>query len=219
MSIQKFIKGFCALDNSKSTSEKFWDFCELGFCAYAKLTAHQKRAEELETRYMQIVSSYKDKDTIRAYPEFLVMVMNGVIEGEDFLGKIAMEIGALDAKTGQFFTPLPVSRMMAEITLIDASNIIDTHGYITVNEPTSGAGGMVLAMSKTLENKGYIPNHHMLVNAQDISRLCYHMCFLQLSFAGIPAFVERCDTLKMERFDCAWTPATVSFYKRHGRLF
>jgi hypothetical protein len=59
----------------------------------------------------------------------------------------------------------------------------------------------------------------MLVNAIDISPLCFHMTFLQLALRGIPALVEHGNTLSGERFARAWTPATTALYLRHGRLF
>lgn len=219
MSIDEFTKELSNLDRSKSASEKFRDFCELAFCAYAKLTAAPDRVEALEERYMNIVQTYHDKDTVRAYPRLMAMVWRGVQDGQDFLGQAAAELNALDAKTGQFFTPMPVSRMMAMIGLQGAETAIKEKGFITLNEPASGAGGMILAAASIIKEMGYDPSSHLIVSAQDISQLAYQMCFLQLTFAGIPAYVERCNSLSMESCDASWTPATLAFYRQHGRLF
>jgi len=219
MSIDEFTKELSNLDRSKSVSEKFRDFCALAFCAYAKLTAAPDRAEALEERYMNIVHTYHDKDTVRAYPRLMAMVWRGVQDGQDFLGQAAAELNALDAKAGQFFTPMPVSRMMAMIGLQGAETAIKEKGFITLNEPASGAGGMILAAASIIKEMGYDPSSHLIVSAQDISQLAYQMCFLQLTFAGIPAYVERCNSLSMESFDASWTPATLAFYRQHGRLF
>lgn len=220
MSIKEFVKDLSSLDHSKSTQEKFRDFCELGYCAYARLTTSMDKADELEKRYMQIVSTYSDKDAIRAYPRLLGMVWQGVEQDkEDFLGVAATEIGALNASQGQFFTPIEISQLMAQITLNDAGTLIKEKGYITFNEPASGSGGMILAVANTLEKMGFDPANHMLVCAQDISQICYHMCFLQLVFRGIPALVERRNTLSMELFESAWTPAAIKFSKEHRRMF
>ena len=59
----------------------------------------------------------------------------------------------------------------------------------------------------------------MLVNAIDLSPLCFHMTYLQLTLRGIPALVEHGNTLSGERFARAWTPAATAFYLHHGRLF
>ena len=64
--VSAFIKRIVALDREKSPYDKFRDFCEMAFCACAKLTAPtHERAQELEDRYMQIVGTYRDKDTVR----------------------------------------------------------------------------------------------------------------------------------------------------------
>ncbi len=214
-----FIKRLHELDRSKSTYDKFRDFCELAYCAYAKLTSDPARAERLETRYMHIVGTYQDKDTVRAYPELLAMTWEAVNGGQDFLGSVASILEILDARGGQFFTPQSVSRMMAEMLLQDAGALIEKQGFITIAEPAAGAGGMILAAADVLASQGYNPQLHMLVHAVDVFPLCFHMCYLQLNFKGIPAFVERANTLGLERFEAAWTAAAMPFYQHHGRLF
>ena len=57
-----FITKLSSGDHSKTESEKFRDFCEMAYCALAKLTADSERGEALEARYMQIVGQYEDKD-------------------------------------------------------------------------------------------------------------------------------------------------------------
>ena len=78
---------------------------------------------------------------------------------------------------------------------------------------------MVLPAADVLAQQGFDPGLHMLVNAIDLSPLCFHMTFLQLALRGIPALVEHGNTLSGERFARAWTPATTAFYLHHGRLF
>jgi hypothetical protein len=78
---------------------------------------------------------------------------------------------------------------------------------------------MVLAAAQALQDNGFDPGLHMLVNAIDVSPLCFHMTYLQLSLRGIPALVEHGNTLSGERFARAWTPATTAFWLHHGRLF
>jgi hypothetical protein len=218
--VSAFIKRLTALDREKSPYDKFRDFCEMGFCAYAKTTAPTpERAQELEDRYMQIVGTYRDKDTVRAYPDLLVLAANAVRQGCDFLGSVATEMEVLNARIGQFFTPYDVARMMAMMSLHDAEAIIARNGFLTIQEPASGAGGMVLASADVLQQQGFDLGLHMLVNAVDLAPLCFHMTFLQLTLRGIPALVEHGNALSGERFARAWTPATTAFYLHHGRLF
>jgi hypothetical protein len=218
--VKAFIKRITALDHEKSSYDKFRDFCEMAFCAYAKTTAPTpERAQELEDRYMQIVGTYRNKDTVRAYPELLGLAASAVPQGCDFLGSVATEMEVLNAQIGQFFTPYEVARFMAMMSLEDADSFIRQNGFLTLQEPASGAGGMVLAAAQTLQENGFDPGLHMLVNAIDVSPLCFHMTFLQLTLRGIPALVEHGNTLSGERFARAWTPATTAFYLHHGRLF
>jgi len=218
--VRAFIKRITALDREKSPYDTFRDFCEMAFCAYAKTTAPTpERAQELEDRYMQIVGTYRNKDTVRAYPDLLGLAGNAITQGCDFLGSVATEMEILNAQIGQFFTPYEVARFMAMMSLEDAEALIRQSGFLTLQEPASGAGGMVLAAADALTQQGFDPGLHMLVNAIDVSPLCFHMTFLQLSLRGIPALVEHGNTLSGERFARAWTPATTAFYFHHGRLF
>ena len=218
--VSEFIKRLTGLDREKSTYDKFRDFCEMVFCAKAKRVAlTREHADELEDRYMQIVGTYRDKDTVRAYPGLLALAANAIHQGCDFLGSVATEMEVLNAQIGQFFTPYDVARMLAMMSLQDAGAIIGQNGFLTLQEPASGAGGMVLAAADVLAQQGFDPGLHMLVNAIDLSPLCFHMTFLQLSLRGIPALVEHGNTLSGERFARAWTPATTAFYLHHGRLF
>jgi N-6 DNA Methylase len=157
---------------------------------------------------------------VRAYPELLAIAWGAIAEGGcDFLGSVASQMEVLSTQIGQFFTPYEVSRMIAAMTLQDVGPLIEANGFVTISEPASGAGGMILAAADTLHSHGFDPSLHMLVNAVDLSSLCYHMTFLQLTLRGIPALVEQANSLSLERFEQAWTPATLPFYARHGKLF
>jgi len=213
-----FIKKLSSLEPSKSPSEKFRDFIELAYCAYAKPMAAPEDKEMLEARYMQIVGTYRDKDAVRAYPELVALVFDGV-QSCDFLGAVAGELGALNSAQGQFFTPFEVSRMMSEMTIGTHETTIQERGYLTVQEPAAGAGGMILALAQTMQRRGYDPASQLFVCAIDISAQCFWMTYLQLTLAGIPAQVIRGNSLSLEVFETAWTAATIPFFGKHGDVF
>lgn len=216
---QCFIKKLSDLDRSKTTAEKFHDFCEMAYCSLAKLTADLQKGEQLENRYMEIVSTYRNKDTVRAYPELLSIVTEGLWTGQDALGVIAAELGVLDSGQGQFFTPMEVCRLMSAMTLSDADELIAAHGFITMAEPCAGAGAMLIAAADQLHRQGHDPSRHMLAHATELNRLSYQMTFIQLSLKGIPAYVEHGNTLSLEHFDGAWTVGTLRFFAANGCLF
>lgn len=216
-----FIKALGQIDSSKSHAEKFRDFCEMAYCAYAKkFAADEARAEALESRYMEIVGSYRNKDDVRKYPELLAMTVTGVQDGRDYLGEVSGQLEILNPRQGQFFTPMSVSKLMAEITLDKAfiEERIASDQYFTLYEPAAGAGGLVLAASDVVKQLGFSRNLNMLAYAADISQLAYWMCYIQLSARGIPAFVARENSLSLERFDGAWTPISLVFAAHHGHL-
>lgn len=217
-SIKTFIQKLNRLETSKSPQEKFRDFCELAYCAYAKPLAPIDQQAALEARYMQIVATYRDKDAVRAYPELVAMVFQGVQSG-DFLGHIAAAIGALNDAQGQFFTPFEVSRLLAEMTWGEHEARIEEQGYLTLQEPACGAGGMILALALVMHQRGYDPTSQLFVSAVDISNQCYWMTYLQLTLAGIPAQVIRGNSLSLEIFESAWTASAIPFLGRHGDIF
>lgn len=222
--VAAFIRLLESGGHSRSTREKFSDFLELCYCAVAKPCAPtEERADELEARYMKIVGRYHadELDMIReVYPEMMGIMVSAVsFGGVDFLGRIAAELSALNAEQGQFFTPYEVSKAMAEISFDGFQDIIRQDGYITLSEPAAGAGGMVLAYADIVALSGFDLGTTMLVQAVDVSTTAYQMCYLQLAFRGVPAHVIRGNTLSLETFESAWTPAAVfRFLPQHGHL-
>ena len=217
--MDELVSRLSALDRSKTAAEKFRDFCEMSFCALAKLTACPEEAEKLEDRYMQIVGTYQHKDAVRAYPQLLSLVIDGICAGRDVLGEAAGELGALDSGLGQFLTPYHVSEMMAYMALFDAPAVVQENGFITLSEPCVGSGGMVLATADVLHRMDLDPELDMLVHAIDLSQLCYHMAYVQISLKGVPAYVEWGNALTQQRFGGAWTLGALRFHAHHGRLF
>ena len=119
-----FVKRLHSLDRSKSEQERFREFCELAFCALAKTTAAPDRAEALDARYADIVSRCRSPEDEHAYGAMLAITYRAMQWGEDFLGPIACEIGALDQHAGQYFTPTGVARLTAAMTIGDATPLI-----------------------------------------------------------------------------------------------
>jgi len=86
-------------------------------------------------------------------------------------------------------------------------------------EPASGAGGMILAAADVLEAKGIDPRSALYVEALDVSSLCFKMTYLQLALRGIPAMVRHANTLSLENFESAHTPAFLPFLRQHAEAF
>jgi hypothetical protein len=95
-------------------------------------------------------------EDVRKIPELLAVTALAVQEGGcDFLGQVVGDLGLITGHMGQFFTPYDVSRMIAEMTLDTVDEIIAEQGFVTVQEPACGAGGMVIAAADVLARRGH----------------------------------------------------------------
>jgi len=198
--------------SGRSHSEVFGDFLELSFCALAKTTLDPagERAPAMEARYMRTVEK-RDAAYIRRMPELLGLLQVGIFEGCDFLGEVSGELGSLNEHMGQFFTPYAVSLVNAQL-LIDkdvVESAIAERGYLTLQEPACGAGGMVLAVADVLEGMGFDACQHMRTWAIDLSETAFKMAYVQLSLRGLAAHVLRGDTLRMEMHESQVTPGLL----------
>jgi len=168
---------------------------------------------------MKVVARYPPDD-IHTMPKLLALTQLAVANGgSDFLGRIASELQLLDASLGQLITPYPLSRLIAEMTLQDADSLISGRGFITLQEPASGAGGMIIAAADVLQAKGFDPKFTLYVEALDVAPLCFKMTYLQLALRGVPGIVRHANTLSLEIFESAHTPAFLPFLSHHGEAF
>lgn len=152
------------------------------------------------------------KDTQRKYShqemdefaQMFVWLGDALTENmSDVLGQIYMEAGMGSKYTGQFFTPFHVSELCARMS-IDLNNLPD-HGKITLNEPSCGGGGMIIAACKVLHEAGFDFQRRLDVVAQDLDWKGVYMTYLQLSLIGCRAIVVQGDTL-VNPYDSSVTP-------------
>jgi hypothetical protein len=159
-------------------------------------------------------------DDVRKMPTLLAITASAIQEGGcDFLGQVTGDLELITGHMGQFFTPYDVSRMIAEMTLDTVDEIIAEQGFVTIQEPACGAGGMIIAAADVLQRKGFDIGQQLYVDATDISPMCFKMSYLQASLRGIPATIRRGNTLSLEMFDQAHTPAFLPFYLSHREAF
>jgi hypothetical protein len=217
---KQFIKAFERLSRHRERHDVLADFLELAVCAVRKTTVPPgPAADVLEEQYMAVVKRNTPED-IRAMPELLGIAALAIQQGgSDFLGQVVVELELANAHLGQFFTPYDLSRMMAEMTLQDAGRVIAERGFVTVHEPASGAGGMIVAAADVLERQGFDIARQLYVEAIDISPLCFKMTYLQTALRGVPATIRRGNTLSLKMSDQAVTPAFLPFYLTHREAF
>lgn len=189
---KEIIERLNRLSGSRSPYEVFCDWikCSAISIQNACHIIHNGLWKKREEQFLQTIRPYGE-----AGQEFgdmlglLTMALDQDIS--DILGQIYMEAELGNKSTGQFFTPFHISRMCAELGLRDQ----DGSQKITINEPSCGAGGMVIAAAAALKERKINYQRCLDVVAQDLDWKAVYMCYVQLSLLGIRAVVVQGDTL------------------------
>lgn len=170
--------------------------CSLSI-ANAGVMIHDAVYEAREQQFREVMGKYIPAERTM-FAEMMGMLSMEMEQGiDDILGAIYMEGGMGSGQIGQFFTPFHISYATAKMNIEKIIEESDS-GKITMYEPSAGAGGMVLALAKALDEKGIDYQKSMEVVAQDLDWNTVHLCHLQLSLYGINATVIQGDSLSGE---------------------
>jgi len=198
-----FIKTFNQISHSHNRYTVFKDFVYMAAISLHNAIA---RDQELEDEYLAIVAKYSKED-VHLFPKLLGELTLGLQVGMgDFLGEVFMSLDFGEARLGQFFTPFQVSKLLADLCVGDKKTALANKPFITLSEPTCGAGGMIIAVAQSMLEEGFNPAEHLWVEARDLDGLASMMCFTQLALLGIPAKVITGNTLLMEENRVMYTP-------------
>ncbi|WP_370555156.1 N-6 DNA methylase [Edwardsiella tarda] len=107
-----------------------------------------------------------------------------------------LEIGS--AHMGQFFTPYHLSQLIARVTAGNARDQLKCKPFITLHEPAAGAGSVVIAFAEVMAEQGINYQNQLFASCMDIDPVAAHMCYLQLSYLGIPAEVVIGNSLTLD---------------------
>lgn len=178
-------------------------------------------AAKREERYLQIMKNH-DKDTrmliAEIFSQIYLLLSSQIDTGfGDYLGELYMKSETSNSKAGQFFTPYNVSQACASMLIsepIVMQKMADDE-ILTINEPSCGSGGMIIAAAEALYNHHHFNiSRNLFVECSDIDSRCVHMCYLQLGLAGIPAIIYKRNTLTMETWEEWITPAYLMHWRR-----
>jgi hypothetical protein len=189
---REFVKIFKETARYHHRYEVFRDFVTVSAIALENACL---KSPELEEEYFAVIARYKPEDLTRFAQLHAQIVMGLEACMCDFLGSIFMELELGSDHMGQFFTPSNMSDLMAALTIGERIAELDHTPYITMDECTYGAGGMVIAAAKYMLEKGYNPQKQLLVSCTDIDPVAARMCYIQLSLLGISACVRVGNTL------------------------
>ena len=171
--------------------------------------------------YKQIMNVYQPKEReliVQVFSKIFALLSSVTYDNgrfDDYLGDLFMRCNQGDKKAGQFFTPYHISHFMAKSSLANIDVKSEPNEFLSISDPCSGGGGLLMAALDVLKNDYNINyTHHCYMEASDIDIRCVHMTYLQLALAGVPAIVCHQNTLTNERWSVWKTPAFIFQYPR-----
>lgn len=205
--LEKIITG---ISRRYSLWQVWQDFLEMSAIAVSN-AVDLLQFDAREAAYMQTVNRYSREEATEIANALgcLVMALD-TSEPTDVLGETFMALELGNKWHGQFFTPYCVSKMMAKMHAEDIRAVVDSKGFVSMNEPACGGGAMIIAIANAMRDAGMNPQQQLHVVAQDLDIKAVHMSFLQLSLLHIPAVVIHGNTLAMEERSHWYTPAHIT---------
>lgn len=156
---------------------------------------HDKIYQEREEMYRTIAKRYTAKElkTFADMSGALAIILEERFG--DILGEIYMKSGCGSKNTGQFFTPYHLSYLTAKLGY-EEEIVKNKNGILEVNEPSTGGGGMMIALAQIMKEQGIDYQKQLHIVAQDLDWNGVYMTYIQLSLLGIRAVVVQGDTLR-----------------------
>lgn len=154
---KNFTKLYDELSNIYGNVNVFMDFVKI--CAISIYNSFAKN-QNMEQEYLRTINSYEKKHQ-EIFPKMfreLIMIYEEADDIIDVLGPFYERENLSDNHLGQFFTPSHISDFMSEITMEDEKNLkkmIKERGFITMSDPTCGAGRYVIIICKSIKKKKY----------------------------------------------------------------
>lgn len=210
---KQIVDDFRRLQGKHNMYELWCDFLEMAAISIAN-SVNKIGWNEREQKYLQTSKRYTKEELI-SFSEILGKITLALEEDyTDLLGEIFMELELYSASQGQFFTPYNLSQLCASISFNEerVKQEIETKGYIKMNEPSVGGGGMCVAMIEKMLSHGYNPQKQLYIECNDLDIKGVYMTYITLSLYGIPAKVHHMNTLTLEHFSEWHTPSYVMNY-------
>lgn len=209
---KQFIGLLKTIESERRLDRVFFDFVEMAAIAISNSVDRSQFAER-EAIWEETAARYT-KDENRVFGKCLGLLTKIMDQGfGDHLGQLYMSLDLGNDRLGQYFSPYDLSRLTATLTLDEKriTHIVGERGFITLNEPTTGGGGMIIAAAHTMQNMGFNPQRHLHVTCQDLDITAVYMTYLQLSLFGIPAVVIHGNVLKLEERSHWYTPFHILY--------
>lgn len=192
---KKILRLFDSFSGKHSRWQIWSDFIILSAIAISN-QVDLDHAEEREKAYMSLISKYEGNEP-KIFGQLFAEMVKAMDNDpdQDFLGEMYMACNLGNDHAGQFFTPYNICALMAEMNVDIALEKIEEQGYVAVNDPTCGAGALLVAFANACRKRGIDFQNRVLFTAQDIDYVVGCMCYIQLSLMGCAGHVTIGDTL------------------------
>jgi len=198
-----FVKLLEHLKPSKHSYEVFSDWLVMSAAALYSW----KKDKAVEDEYLFIAKQYT-KEEIEKHSRLLEITVDALEREEnDFLGEVFTFAELANERNGQYFTPFHISYMSAK--MIMGKNGFPKNRVCRVNDPTCGAGGMLIAAAAVMKELEFNYQQDALFIGQDVDARCARMTYIQLSLLGMPAVVYCMNTLSMQEY---WHRETIGYH-------
>lgn len=192
---QQFLKILKGLSNRYDLHTLFSDFVIMSAIAYKNVML---KDDKLEDRYLSIVKKYNTKE-LPEFPKMLGIVVLALENLDcDFLGDIYMELEISNSSTGQYFTPFPICKLIADMNMGSIKENIEKNGFVTVSDPAGGSGGMIIALAKSMRECGLNYQTDIHASLVDVHETVAYMAYIQLYLLHIPATITVGNSLSLE---------------------
>lgn len=198
----------------------FTDFIEMSGIALYNVYALDS---DLEERFNKIKKKYTPEE-FKNFPKLLGLTFLGIKAASenrfvDFLGDVYMQLDLGDESKDQYFTPIQISRLMADLTTTNESikEKISEKSFVSVLEPTCGSGVNILGFAQKVTDSGYDIKRQMCAVGCDIDLTCVLMCYIQCELYGIPAKILYGNSVS-NQYQSAWRTSTWCAYDFESRI-
>ena len=205
------------LSYSKNRGKIFSDWLEIAAITLRQMPFNagelpkDETYQQYEQQYLESIRPY-DRQELTEFSKLLALTIEGIQSHScDFLGEICSSLELTNERAGQFFTPYTISTAMAATMMGDVKQQVQDKGIITISDPASGAGGILIAAAHEVAKQKIDPRSHIQFHATDISRNCFNMTYIQLSLMDLQAVIQHGNTLSMEMWETRKTPQMMLF--------
>ena len=228
---KEFLQRISDMANMYSEQQVFFDFVQATACHFSVRAVFDKdliilNHERLDNRE-EIFKRHGSKGKER-FNQLLIWLYGAYEENQaqDFLGSAYMQLNEGRGSKGQFFTAYHISELTAALAVKDAKEVVLKQGFISISEPSVGAGAMVIAAANELIRQGIDCRTQAWFDCQDIDMMAGLCGYIQMSMIGLAGRVIIADSLKHPRLgelkldelyqQTYFTPNAGLFLQKHG---